>query len=679
MECALRKLAAILVADVEGYAQLMGKDEEGTLGGLERRRPTGVKRSLHILCRTRCSAITLLLCFGSFFFFFISLSAPYALAQVTSAPQVERRVTLLAINDVYRIGGVERGRRGGLPRVRTLRRELEVKDRDLIVLHAGDVIYPSLLSRTYDGEQMIDVLNTLDGDPFAFDHRLFVTFGNHEFDKRKFDEANILSSRVRESQFYWLRSNITFATDAQGLPVVRGENLIDARIIQANGVKVGLFGLTTNIALADYVPRFTDPKEAARRLTQKLRSEGAEVIIAVTHLTLDEDKDILASLGPAGPDLIIGGHEHTQQHEDVGGRWVLKADADAVSALVVTVVPLHGEAPAVKYEYKELEGDGPIPDPDVNRVVQRWHTQHQDLFCARDLKKPGCLDEEIGRTAVRLIASEEKIRSCETNLGNWIADQARLAFEEADAAFINAGSLRLNQDLAVGAIYRRDLEELVQYDSKLHMIEIDPTTLTQVVNNAVSGWPGNGRWLQISGFTFSHSHISRGKDKANGLALLGQDGQRVEFRPGDRLRVITTDFLLDPKMGDQDGYSMLNQKQIVSEAPIDKSLKSVIRDALSRAPVEGIAPKVEGRIAPTSQPPCVNDPPSADQTAGEKKHSSSVSVGSTQLPADALAARPSATPSSAVAARSTPWSSATGETRENESGEADKAKGAGQW
>ena len=433
-----KKLAAILAADVEGYAPVTGKDGEGTLGGLKKLRPPGIKRSPpHILgCRTRCSAITLLLCFGSFFFSFLSLSAPYGLAQVTSAPQVERRVTLLAINDVYRIGGVERGRRGGLPRVRTLRRELEVKDRDLIVLHAGDVIYPSLLSTDYHGEQMIDVLNTLDGNPFAFDHRLFVTFGNHEFDKRKFDQNSILSSRVRESQFYWLRSNITFATDSQGLPVVRGENLIDSRIIQANGVKVGLFGLTTNVALADYVMRFTDPKEAAKRLAQKLRSEGAEVVIAVTHLTLDEDKDILASLGPAGPDLIIGGHEHTQTHEAVGGRWILKADADAVSALVVTVVPLHGELPAVKYEYKELEGDRPIPDPDVDRVVQRWHTQHQDLFCARDGKPPGerCLDEEIGRTAVRLIASEEKIRSCETNLGNWIADQARLAFPGAQAA-----------------------------------------------------------------------------------------------------------------------------------------------------------------------------------------------------------------------------------------------------
>src|SRR5256885_2804563 len=117
-----KNLAAILAADVEGYAPVTGKDGEGTLGGLKKLRPPGIKRSPpHILgCRTRCSAISLFLCFGSLFFSFLSLLAPYGLAQVASAPQVERRVTLLAINDVYRIGGVERGRRGGLPRVRTL-------------------------------------------------------------------------------------------------------------------------------------------------------------------------------------------------------------------------------------------------------------------------------------------------------------------------------------------------------------------------------------------------------------------------------------------------------------------------------------------------------------------------------------------------------------------------------
>src|SRR5205823_4378344 len=145
----------------------------------------------------------------------------------------------------------------------------------------------------------------------------------------------------------------------------------------------------------------------------------------------DEDKAILATLGPAGPDLIVGGHEHTRQHEMVDGRWVLKADADAVSALAVRIRLRPGEPPAVEYTYKELAGDKPIPDPDVNRVVQRWRAHHAALFCARDQEPPECLDEEIGRAAVRLVASEERIRSCETNLGNWIADQARLAFPGA--------------------------------------------------------------------------------------------------------------------------------------------------------------------------------------------------------------------------------------------------------
>ena len=49
------------------------------------------------------------------------------------------------------------------------------------------------------------------------------------------------------------------------------------------------------------------------------------------------------------------------------------------------------------------------------------------------------------------------IRKVETNFGNWLADQAREAFahEGAQIAFLNAGSLRLNQDLAPGATIRR--------------------------------------------------------------------------------------------------------------------------------------------------------------------------------------------------------------------------------
>ncbi|HKY95964.1 MAG TPA: metallophosphoesterase, partial [Kiloniellales bacterium] len=156
-------------------------------------------------------------------------------------------VTILSMNDVYRIEGVDGGAVGGPARLRTLRQELAAADPDLIVLHAGDFLYPSLLSRSYDGQQMVDVLNRLDGDPAAFDDRFIVTFGNHEFDKSALKHAALLDARIEESQFTWLGSDIDFAEDAQGQTLVAAPNLLERRLIEANGVTVGLFSLTTGV------------------------------------------------------------------------------------------------------------------------------------------------------------------------------------------------------------------------------------------------------------------------------------------------------------------------------------------------------------------------------------------------------------------------------------------------
>ena len=532
----------------------------------------------------------------------------WSLVTANAAPSAERRVTLLTINDVYRIAGVERGRRGGVARVRSLRRELETEDPDLLVLHAGDIIYPSLLSRTYDGAQMIDMLNSLDGHPFAFDLRFFATFGNHEFDKRKLKDAHILADRVEESQFTWLSSNVTFATDAARRPVVRGLNLEKSALLKVNGVWVGLFGLTIDIAWPDYVDEFDDVLEVARGLSRDLRDSDAEIVIALTHLTLQQDKEILKSLGADGPDLIIGGHEHTRQEAEVDGRWVLKADADAVSALVVHLTPRPGKPPKIDHRYWELtddDDDAPAPDGDVDRLVRAWHSHHNALFCAKENKPSGCLDQPVGIAAVELVAEEEKIRSCETNLGNWIADQARRAFPGADAAFVNAGALRLNQNLPPGPVLRRDVEELFQYDNNLMLIEIDRGILQKVVDRAVTGWPGSGRWLQISGFTFRHDPMA---SKVDGLALLGPDGQRVEIGQDDRLRVVTVKFLLDPDLGDQDGYDMLGLDQVVTAAPSDVTLKAVVLNAFDQAGEQGVSPKHEGRIDQANAPPCTRSP-----------------------------------------------------------------------
>src|SRR5688572_23993605 len=128
-----------------------------------------------------------------------------ACATVPPAP-APARFKILQINDVYKIEGLEGGQSGGLARLRTLRKHLESDGTPVIVLHAGDTLYPSVMSKFLDARPMVDVLNLLDGDPSAFDPRLVVTFGNHEFDQ---SDPSILMNRVRESAFEWVATNTT--------------------------------------------------------------------------------------------------------------------------------------------------------------------------------------------------------------------------------------------------------------------------------------------------------------------------------------------------------------------------------------------------------------------------------------------------------------------------------------
>jgi 2',3'-cyclic-nucleotide 2'-phosphodiesterase (5'-nucleotidase family) len=527
------------------------------------------------------------------------------------------RVTLLTINDVYRIGGLDRGQRGGLARVRSLRKELEAEDPQLLVLHAGDVIYPSLLSSSYNGAQMIDVLNRLDGDPRAFDAHMFAVFGNHEFDKTKLNQAGILADRVRESQFTWLRSNFSFATDpGVGVPLVRGPDLRESTIVEANGIKVGLFGLTIDVTHPLYVLAFDDPVKSARWFSRELRRRGADVVVALTHLTVQDDMAILKELGVEGPDLIIGGHEHTMHKEEpVDGRYVLKADADAAGAWVVRITPRHsGQPPLVEPEYRLLAGDRPVPDPELAQDVAAWEARHDLEYCAADGKPRGCLNDEIGKTATVLVAAEEQIRSCETNFGDWIADQMLAHFPRDPAvprvAFINAGSLRLNQNIAKGPILRRDLAELIQFDNELAVVPITGATLSKVVQNAIRDWPGNGRWLQISGFAFEHDQSDDEAPKLTKLELIGSDGELRPVQDKDTVQVVTTDYLLGKfgKGGARDDYDMLPAWEEPPEGAPKHLLSKVIEDALKAAgkPIEPPDPTAARRIVQVKpEPPCV--------------------------------------------------------------------------
>ncbi len=542
-----------------------------------------------------------------------SLLAPPVPEPEAAVPPA-RGVTILAINDVYRIEGLGAvtagaGERGGLARVRALRRELAAAGRPVLLLHAGDLLFPSLLSRRYGGEQMIDVLNLLDGDSGGFDDAMFVTFGNHEFDRGGAAGAALLDRRIEESQFRWVVSNVWFDDDGRA-PLVAAPNLAATATIALGGVKVGLFGLTTESARPDYVIGFHDREETARDAVALLRAGGAELVVALTHLDLDQDLALLAALGDAGPDLVIGGHDHQRvARRGAGGRWVLKADADAASAVVVEIATRPEGGFEIAPRAVELGPGGPAPDPEVAARAAGWLERYDREQCAADGLHAGCLAQALGRTRVPLVGEETAIRRFETNLGDWIADRLRehfaAAVEAADpgaplVAFVNAGTLRLNQDLPAGYVLRRHVDELFAYPAPPRLLRLDGATLERVAARAVEAWSAAGHWLQISGFAFVHDPDA---GTVADVTLLTPDGPRP-LGDRDRLYAATLDYLVNPAAGDQDGYTMLGPAQVVSSSAAD--LRALVVAELARRWDEGIAPEVEGRICNTGHPgPCL--------------------------------------------------------------------------
>lgn len=514
---------------------------------------------------------------------------------------------VLHLNDIYRIEGLADGR-GGLARVRTLREKLESDCTDSVLLtHAGDALFPSLLSRVYKGEQMVDVLNVLDGAAEVDDPRMLFTIGNHEFDKSKLKDAPLLTRAIDGSEFTWLDTNIAWKAGDDG-PLIASDNLATVALLDLGGVKVGVFGLTTNAKVPAYVEHIdTNYLAVARTQTAALREAGAEVVIGLTHIDAPDDVEILEQLAGEGPDLILGGHDHALQTTRIQGRALLKGDADAARVRVVEVRVEPDGTVDVRADPGDvtLGPDEPPPDPLVQARVEDWLQRFDDVFCGED--GPSCLDQTYTHATATVHAEETSIRRFETNLGAWLADRMVQTFadEGAQAAVINSGALRLNQDISPNTpITRQTLEELFAYSARMSLIEVSGQTLQAMLDRSTQDWTGQGHWLQVSGVAFRHRPPS---EEAHQASIQTSDGW-TPLDPDARYRVVTVRYLLDRQMGDQDGYTMISLDDVMETSLDGTDLKPIVRDAWTELGDEGFGPDAPGRVCtPERDGPCVLD------------------------------------------------------------------------
>jgi 5'-nucleotidase len=521
---------------------------------------------------------------------------------------------LLAVNDTYRLKGVGARQAGGLHRLRSLRALLERDHPDLILLHAGDFLAPSLLSRLFEGEQMVDAMNRLDGAAGVDDERMLVTFGNHEFDdSRCGDDPKPLLARLAESEFLWLTANLDFS-QCDGLKTVPDlPYVLPMTVLESGGIRIGVFGLslTPDGVSGGGFPILRQQDDTAREAVRVLREEsGAEFVVALTHLPVKQDKALLEHTKGLGLDLIVGGHDHDNMAVKVDGRWVFKADSDARTAWRIDVRIADDGTRSVDGTLMTLD-QAITPDPQIVAVADQWLERHEREFCAG--AKPrlplGCLSERYGHTRTLIEAEEMANRNRETGFGNWVADQVRRA-SGAEAALVNSGGLRLNYNLEPeSAITRRHMEELIQYDAAIVTLNIPSDTLWVAVDHGLRG-RGSGSWAHLSGLRVKAAEDG-GLDalwlkRGEAWAPVPRDGKEpvsvasvpFVFCGGD-------DYPFGLRRQDEDDKAC--QKRLSAAAGDNGeaiTLKKLLSQAIVAAGDSGIAPEKDGRICQANQLKC---------------------------------------------------------------------------
>ncbi|MBI3565614.1 MAG: metallophosphoesterase, partial [Elusimicrobia bacterium] len=174
-----------------------------------------------------------------------------------------------------------------------------------LVLDAGDWWQGTPEGSLDKGESVAKVFNAIGFDA--------TEIGNHEFDA----SAQSLIALIPKLDMPVLAANVY---DADGKHVSWAKPHIVKTVA---GVKFGLFGLLTvhmdKLAFPKNIAGLTFRREIdeAKDQVAQLRKEGAQVIIAMTHVGYEEpDKpkfegDQTLAREVAGIDLIVGGHSHT--------------------------------------------------------------------------------------------------------------------------------------------------------------------------------------------------------------------------------------------------------------------------------------------------------------------------------------------------------------------------------
>ena len=452
--------------------------------------------------------------------------------------------------------------RGGFAKLATVVKQEKAGAEHSIFVHSGDAYSPSLLSGMLKGKQIVDMLNAVGLD--------YMVLGNHEWDFG----VDVLRERIWESNFPILASN---AVDADGLPI---DGTVRTAMVSVGSFRVGIMGLITtdtkvisNAGTDEFLPVLA----TAKALAKELKGQGANLIVALTHIDVLEDQKLIDS---GIVDVLLSGHDHYSISWDNGRSVWMESGEDSEKVGVMDVKMTSYE----KSGKKRFKWEADMRMVDTLNVSEDATVAAKVKAYKDRLSKE--LDIKIGKTVTELDSRKKTVRTEEAAIGNLIADAMREGVD-ADIGFANGGGIRANKIYEPGtSLTRGDILTELPFGNVVVKLGLNGAQIWEALENGVSKVEnGAGRFPQVSGMSFVWNPKAKGGARIVSAKIGGQP-----LNKGRTYTVATNNYAA----GGGDGYKVFKKGKVLIDASGATLLASMV---MSYIKTKGsVSPKVEGRI-----------------------------------------------------------------------------------
>ncbi|MDD5898727.1 MAG: bifunctional UDP-sugar hydrolase/5'-nucleotidase [Clostridia bacterium] len=422
-----------------------------------------------------------------------------------AAGDLAGKLIILHTNDVHG-RAVASGSAFGYARVAALKKGLEARGAEVLLMDAGDFSQGTPIVNLGYGKNAVDFMNAAGYD--------VATLGNHEFDWG----ADNMEQNMANAAFTVLCANLTRTADGS---LVLGAN----KVFEVAGMKVGVFGLATPETMTKAHPdkvkgiTFAQAEElyaVAQAQVAELEAAECDLIVCLAHLG-DADESITnrsmdVTANVTGIDLLIDGHSHSTIDGGVTEGDTLRVSTGeygkAIGYVVVEKIVKDDTTSisltpglytiAENAEAELVLGAGLPADEEVAAIVNGVNDAVEAELSATFASTEVLLD---GNRA-------PGVRTQETNLGDFAADAILWAAKQAlgedkvDAALTNGGGIRAS--IEVGDVTMKTMKTVFPFGNEVATITITGAELLEALEAATWSTPDAiGAFPQVAGIEFT--------------------------------------------------------------------------------------------------------------------------------------------------------------------------------